>query len=220
MDNRKLIIGLCVVGLLFALIVVATYSIQFWGTFENASTQDFANFGTYFSGVLMPIVTAASVVFLGLQYKASSTNNRTTSENNKQATEANLKLAEGQEKIRLVNTLELHITKLKEFVAVDTDDAKTMKGWITSLADKAEYHYRKGSDVHLEFKEEYNYISRVIHSFQVVLLTLNQIRNLEEREYTSGRSKLFSEIDRILIRDIERVRFFRCSGQLKLATAL
>ena len=47
-----------------------------WGLFKNASTQGFANFGTYAGGILTPFFTLVSALFLGVQILETSKSNK------------------------------------------------------------------------------------------------------------------------------------------------
>ena len=69
---RKVAIGFCILLLL----VVGPWVYSFGHLFAYATSDDFANFGTYINGILMPLCTLASAAVIGYQIVRNSENQK------------------------------------------------------------------------------------------------------------------------------------------------
>ncbi|EMC2459639.1 hypothetical protein [Vibrio alginolyticus] len=170
---------LIVILLLAMTFTIAPYFFKFHNFYQYATTQDFANFGTYISGILTPIFTLVSILFIGFQVIESSKQSK-------------LERAIFEHKISLDNLTsslanEKHLTEIEE---------------------QAYQSYLRGENVYLSCSEFYRNSSRVIESFGVVSQTLSHVKELDEKQYNISRGLAISAIDRDKLSKVERLKFY------------
>ena len=163
------------------LIVITPYALKYWEQFNNASTQDFANFGTYFSGILTPLFTLVSAVFVGFQILETSRNNK----------------------------LERLVRDHKEYLASFSDRLNLLKKSDIIDADRSALKaYRNGEGVFLTLLNFYTSQNQLIEGFYIISETLFQIDQIDSHQFRSSQGLTFSKADRDILARIERLAFF------------
>ncbi|MCG7518002.1 hypothetical protein [Vibrio sp. MMH1-50] len=178
---KKFLKIILVFACLMILIVITPYAAKYWEQFSNATTQDFANFGTYFSGVLAPLFTLVSALFVGFQILETSRNNK----------------------------LERLVRDHKEYLAsfiVKLDSIK--KSDIVSADHCALKAYRNGEGIFLNLQQFYTSQNQLIEGFNIVSKTLFQIYQIDPHQFSSSQGLTFSKADRDILARIERLAFF------------
>ena len=178
---RDLLKGILVFACLMILVVVTPYTLKYWDQFSNASTQDFANFGTYFSGILTPLFALVSAIFLGLQILETSKNNK----------------------------LERLVRDHKEYLYSFADRLDSLKKIDIINADFTALNaYHNGDGVMLSLIDFYKSHNNLIEGFIIVSETLSQINKIDPHQFRSSRGLNLSKVDRDILARIERLAFF------------
>lgn len=178
---RDLLKGILVFSCLMILVVVTPYTLKYWEQFSNASTQDFANFGTNFSGILTPLFALVSAIFLGLQILETSKNNK----------------------------LERLVRDHKEYLCYLSDRLESVKCTDIINADlKALNAYHNGDEVMLSLIDFYKSHNTLIEHFIIISETLAQINKIDPHQFRSSRGLTLSKVDRDILARIERLAFF------------
>lgn len=169
-----ILILVCVTAL-----VLLPYILKFAHVYGSASTEDFANFGGYVSGVLTPIYTLVSVLFIGYQVIEASNSNKLE---------------------RVITENKTHLKTLVAQVA----EVKDLK----YIEENAYRCFLNNDDVLLSALEFYQINSNLLHTFSIVSKTLFQIKLLDKRQFEVLRSSIFSAVHREDVARLERLTFY------------
>ncbi|ANP65637.1 MULTISPECIES: hypothetical protein [Vibrio] len=170
---------LIVILLIAVILTIAPYFFKFHDLYQYATTQDFANFGTYISGILTPIFTLVSILFLGLQ------------------------VIESSKQSKLDRVISEHKISLDNLISSLANEKH-----LTEVEDQAYQSYLRGENVYLSCSEFYRNNSRMIESFGVVSQTLSHVKKLDEKQYNISRGLVISAIDRDKLGKVERLKFY------------
>lgn len=179
MQNKTLRIVLILV-LMAALILPALFYISKWGFGYWSNHSDWSIMATYFNGFYGPILTAISIFFVATQIRNSSTDNRKS--------ELNAKFE------MLSRNL---IEQLKELSASEIN-----------VINKEVHHSITKGDEPILGELAYDFYkskSRLMHTVIGIGRVLNSIRHLDEEQYLTLRTILFSNVERDTFSKLEYI---------------
>lgn len=164
-----------------SLVATGIFSFRFIMYFDTSTTQDFANFGAYFGGVLTPIATFASAVFIGIQIV----------ENTK-----NIKIE------RIVKESREYVVYLQNLLEnIDDAEVKVSKR-------KAKTAFDNGDNPFLACSEFYRKNTKVFETFSLIYYSLNQLKLLDIEQYMTMRTFVQSRVYRDKLIGIEQLHFY------------
>lgn len=181
-QNKWLLRSLLILIVVIFSFAVFLYVSIFWGGMSKATTQDFANFGTYLGGVTLPISIIISAMTVGYQLRKSAE----ISKQERLCREFN----------ELLNRLVISISGFEpEFI-----EKIEMKAREKYIEDKAWFV----DDVKDFYLKNISFLELV----GLTKSTLEQIESIDSYQSHSLRIKVFTLVNRDLFSSIERLRFY------------
>jgi uncharacterized membrane protein len=179
MQSKLLRLILIPIGLA-ALILPALFYIRKWGFGFWSNHSDWSIMAAYFNGFYGPILTAISIFFVATQIRNSSTDNRKSELNAKfEMLSRNL-----IEQLKELNASEINVInkEVQHSITIGNDPI---------LGDLA-YDFYKSK-------------SRLMHTVIGVGRVLNSIKNLDEEQFLTLRTILFSNVERDTFSKLEYI---------------
>lgn len=177
--HKVLILSLSMVFLFF----VGAYCFSFWGEFSTATTEDYANFGTYINGITLPISIVITAISVGYQIRIGTETSKL------------------ERLHKEYNESVIHLSSQIEELDLD---------YLNKIEQKARYLYRKNQNALLD--EEvglfYEKCPKVIEQIGLIKLILEQIYKMDVLQYKASRARAFALVNRNIFSQLERLRFY------------
>lgn len=180
--HKGLILPLSMVFLLFV-ISIGAYCFSFWGEFSTATTEDYANFGTYINGITLPISIVITAISVGYQIRKGSETSKLE---------------------RLHKEYNESVTRLSSQIEkLDSD-------YLNKIEQTAMSLYKKNQNALLDkdvglFYEKY---PEAIEQIGLIQLILEQIEKMDDLQYKASRARAFALVNRNKFSQLERLRFY------------
>ncbi|WP_446565948.1 hypothetical protein [Vibrio celticus] len=188
-SNRILILVISVGLIVILAVMTLPWIVLFKDYFYLATTEDFANFGDYIGGVLTPIFTLLSALFIGIQIISNSNN---------------------QKLERLLSDFNEAMDKLNnDYKIIERDEHKSdnrsyNRAWLEELSNKSEQSIlRKGNR---ERDEKYG---DCIYGMKYIVSLLEQIEEIDPAQERSSRDKLIASIGMKEVTTIQETLFYQ-----------
>lgn len=172
-------------GLIFAWVY------RFFPYFKHATTQDFANFGTYIGGILTPLFTFLSAMAIVYQIKKSS---------------------DSQKLDRILADYKETLQKLDdELFNIDEKELRTLRVnarslWKQTIEDpnNTRHFYR----LRQEEIRSHESIAKALRLTQLMTVTLPDIEEYDPSQHIISINAIYRHTDPQVINDLELINFF------------
>ncbi|ATI44291.1 hypothetical protein CO725_01135 [Vibrio parahaemolyticus] len=181
MKSHNVIKYCALIIFVISIVSISIYCFRFYENFNNSTTQDFANFGSYINGILTPIATLLSAFFIGFEISNASKSRKL---------ERNVKEFEQC----------LHLLSL-EIATISSSEIEENYNKYSTLFLKSKFEI-----IFLDsfFKEN----TKLFNLFELLKDTLYAIEELDANQYKTCKGFIFVSIERDTIGKIEAMDYF------------